>query len=729
MKRLIFLLCFCLPLFTTAQLGFIRWDGASVVDSMGKQLNLPWVGGLNSAQFSEIDLNQDGIKDLFIFDRQGGSKLTFLNNGTPDTVDYVYAPQYEQYFPDNINFILLKDYNCDEKEDLFMQYPAGMSVYKNVGDTVPQFELVTPLLHTMGFSWVNLYISQIDIPALTDIDDDGDMDIVVFGIGGSTAEFNENMSMDSLGNCDSLWFVTTDYCWGKFEEHFATNNVTLGITCKGGGGSSSGSSVHSGSAIACFDLDGDNDKEAILGDFSFSNLVTLTNGGDTSFANMIAQDTTYPFYDKPVDLDIFPAPYHLDVDNDGLKDLVVCPNTYLNAENAQSVWFYKNVGRVDSPFFSFQTETFLQGDMIDVGTAANPVFFDYNDDGKMDLAIGNEGYYAGVGMKTGKLAMYENVGSTTSPSFRLITRDFANLSAFGLTGLYPAFADLDGDNDQDMLLGDEDGMIHLFENTAGAGNPAAFTLQTPNYDSIDVGQFAAPQLVDVDRDNVKDLLIGERNGNINYYRNTGTNAAPIFTFVTDTFGGIDVREPGYVTGYSTPMLSEMDSSGAYYMVVGSQSGRTFLYGNIDGNVGGSFSLLDTAIMQLDLGARTAAAAADLDGDLIREVVIGNERGGVTLLTQTENDTTTPPNLIGHSKVTFDVTIFPVPAKDKVGVIVRGTAPNAVASLYDLTGRLIQTKRMNRQGATSFDLSALPNSMYLVKVKASNGEVYRKLIKH
>src|ERR1041385_1806475 len=62
----------------------------------GNQLVNPWSGGLNSPQFSEIDLNGDGIKDLFVFEPQGASEFyfrytTYLNQGTPNMVDYHYA--------------------------------------------------------------------------------------------------------------------------------------------------------------------------------------------------------------------------------------------------------------------------------------------------------------------------------------------------------------------------------------------------------------------------------------------------------------------------------------------------------------------------------------------------------------------------------------------------------------------------------------------------------------
>src|SRR4051812_8780602 len=44
----------------------------------GNTLVNAWAGGLNSPQFSEIDLNGDGIKDLFVFEAEGASQSYFV---------------------------------------------------------------------------------------------------------------------------------------------------------------------------------------------------------------------------------------------------------------------------------------------------------------------------------------------------------------------------------------------------------------------------------------------------------------------------------------------------------------------------------------------------------------------------------------------------------------------------------------------------------------------------
>ena len=50
------------------QFAFNYVDSISVIKS-GSQLNMPWAGGLNYAQFSDIDYDFDGDMDLLVFDR------------------------------------------------------------------------------------------------------------------------------------------------------------------------------------------------------------------------------------------------------------------------------------------------------------------------------------------------------------------------------------------------------------------------------------------------------------------------------------------------------------------------------------------------------------------------------------------------------------------------------------------------------------------------------------
>ena len=79
------------------------------VSADGFYLQNPWAGGLNSCQISNIDVNDDGSKDIFIFDRIGSRISIFVNMGDVqgDTY-YRYTREYNNAFPAGLtNWVLL----------------------------------------------------------------------------------------------------------------------------------------------------------------------------------------------------------------------------------------------------------------------------------------------------------------------------------------------------------------------------------------------------------------------------------------------------------------------------------------------------------------------------------------------------------------------------------------------------------------------------------------------
>jgi len=246
-------------------------------------LPFAWAGGLNAPQFSEIDLNNDLIMDLFVFDRVGNRILTFLNNGKSGQIDYIYAPEYEEKFPPLNDWVLLVDYNNDGKNDIFTYNKGGIKVYKNTSTSGNlAFSLkVSPYITSNsgnGFPPPNLYASRIDIPAIIDVDFDGDIDVLSFGVNSDKISYYENFAADS-GDIESFKFYDNTYCWGNFREDALTNRVILNQSCPKIKIKAKGNK-HGGASILAFDPDGDQDIDIILGDPSFKNLVFLENGGN-----------------------------------------------------------------------------------------------------------------------------------------------------------------------------------------------------------------------------------------------------------------------------------------------------------------------------------------------------------------------------------------------------------------------------------------------------------------
>jgi hypothetical protein len=166
---------------------------------------------------------------------------------------------------------------------------------------------------------------------------------------------------------------------------------------------------------------------------------------------------------------------------------------------------------------------------------SHPAFFDYNKDGLQDLIIGNSGYYNdSLNNYQGQLALLINTGTINSPSFNLIDTNFLDIPSLfvnnqgePLQNLSPAFADLDNDGDQDLLLGDANGNIHYFKDTSSNGS-AAFKLVQKNFQKLNVYKNSAPALADINGDSLPDLIIGSNLGRLTYHQNYGTSQNPIF---------------------------------------------------------------------------------------------------------------------------------------------------------------------------------------------------------
>ena len=392
--------------------------------------------------------------------------------------------------------------------------------------------------------------------------------------------------------------VLVNPCWGNFQEDPSTVAVNLGITCKGGNEgaqiteSAANSGAHSGFTMLGLDIENDGDQDLVVSNVSFNTMNILINDGDASDANMGSQDLTFPANFSNTDaLDIytFPAAFLADVNNDGKKDIIGAPYQENNGHDHKGSYLYTNNG-TGAFDLSFTKNNFLQDEMIELGTGAYPVLLDYDNDGLKDLLVGNRGYFVSTGTYSSQLAYYRNTGTASEPAFTLQTRDVANISQLGLGNVAPTFGDLDGDGDLDMIIGDADGLVHYFANSGGAGNPCSFSLTTPGFQGIDItGQFATPFLFDVDGDQLLDLIIGERNGNLNLYYNNGTANNPLFQLEDATWGGVDMKRNGLSFGYSAPIMFEAD--GEKQLLVGSESGVIDLYNEIDDVVSGPEQLV------------------------------------------------------------------------------------------------------------------------------------------
>ncbi len=704
----LFLLIFQINL-AISQINFSRDTIVKIIQN-SIILENAWNGGINSSQFSEIDLNLDGVKDIIIFDRSGNKLSPYLNvNGK-----FIFSPHYRKFFPKIENWILLEDYDCDGKNDIFTYSTAGISVYKNNSNLELSFVLKDSLLKN-NTSGQHIYVSPVDIPAIVDIDYDGDIDILTFDIAGGFVHYFKNTSIENYNNCEYLDFDFADGCWGDFYE--GINTYTLNFNCQCTPITNidyNNKTKHAGSTLLAIDVDNDNDRDLILGDVSFNNLNLLINGGDNQNAIITSIDTAFPQNNLntiAADIHIFPSAYYIDATTDGVKDLIVTSNMRNNSENFKSCWLYENSGTNDNPNFNFIQKDFLQGSGLDFGENAHPTLFDLNNDGLLDLFIGNYGYHLPNGTPISKIAYYRNTGTIQIPEFTLITQDFEGISNVNLNttlntpalNLYPSFGDLNDDGEEDLIIGDSDGRVHFFINNGGN-----FSINTPNFENIDVGYFATPQIVDVNRDGLNDLIIGNKKGTISYFENLGTQTNPIFSNEFPNWGGIDVDSSISQNGFSSPFL--IDINGEYFLFIGSYSGKTYLYNNIDGNLSGTFTELNSINNNVWEGGKSSITVGDINNDNLVDLFIGNQSGGLALF---KGDTSILNSYVNDMKL---INIFPNPSSDFIYI---DNPKQKLIIIYNSLGKIELISKNEK-----IDIQKLNPGIYFVK----NEKQFSKFIK-
>jgi hypothetical protein len=713
----------------------------------GKVLKMPWANGINYSNLSNLDLNFDGIKDLVVYDRVNhlnmGRFRCFIKTGNPGSTTYSYSPELSYYFPTVYNWALCLDYNCDGKEDLFCSTNSGIKVYRN--ESSPSnpinFVLAKSIINSNynpgGPPLIgNIYASSVGAPGFADVDNDGDIDILSFSSQGFLIEYHKNRSKETYGHCDSLNYEFQDDCWGKFAESSCSIllNQCLPKPLQNKELTINGNKVyHAGSCLTCFDSDGDGDKDLVMGDIACNNVQYAHNTGNLSSAFMGDTTALYPNYPNKnntlrIQINNFPCAYYVDADGDQKKDLVATPSAF-GSENTASVWFYRNTSVTNTVNFQFVKKNLLQDEMIEVGQNAFPVVFDENGDGKKDLLIGTYGYYQTNTLQS-KLTLYRNTGSNAQPTYSLITRDYAGLSAQNLNHVMPSIGDIDNDGDKDLLIGTSSGQIHWLENTAGAGNACNFSIFKNNPFSFTTPSAeAAPQLFDMDLDGKKDLMIGMKNGRVAYYRNTGSSSVPAFSLITSTFGNIDVRDNSgtfWIDGYAVPFFYR--EGGQTKLISGSITGNLFLY-TVPLNISQNCTLVNPSLNNYNEGAQSAPFLEDVNADGKPDLFLGNAGGGLSFFSSASPYVSIQENESIH--LSDCVQLFPVPTKDKLRVILKNLDVDAASlQLLDLSGRILAYYPLTGY-ETEIDLKGLNSGLYLgviqIQKEGKTRQLSRKIL--
>lgn len=241
-----------------------------------------------------------------------------------------------------------------------------------------------------------------------------------------------------------------------------------------------------------------------------------------------------------------------------------------------------------------------------------PAATDIDGDGCVDLLLGKD---------NGKIVRYEQ-DSLYSETYTLRTSNFNSIDVVYESN--PAITDLDGDGLLDLLIGDGDGYINHYEQSGV--NSASFTYRTDQLDGMRPGPMAKPCVYDIDNDGKLDLFIGVEAGTIAHYEQDAVNS---LTFVQHTLFLLPV---GYRR--ASPSIADIDYDGLLDLLIGDQDGNIAHYIQ-DSLYANTFTLSDEHYMSIDVGDYATPDFADLDGDCLLDLLIGENFGNVNYYEQAE----------------------------------------------------------------------------------------------
>lgn len=698
---------------------------------------MPLVGGLNQPQLSNLDLNGDGLQDIVVFDRTGSKVLCFIAIKSNDTTTYFYDPSYEELFPKLDEFMVLEDYNGDGLADLWgYRYDIGHPfLFTNTSTTRIEFTF-KKVLNAYNFDSPPFDTSKFvhfkgTFPDVVDIDGDGDLDFVSnTAYCGSNITLYLNISQEDGLGLDNIEHEIPDYCLGGLGE----NGIEIVLNAQCFFQKNYRKKKHCGiKTFGFFDNDGDGDMDLFFGSSEQpTNPIYFIENGKSDLGmtrdTFISIDTTYFAPGVEALIPVGPTISFLDINGDNVKDLVFSTNELYSFDysipQTHNVLYFTNKGTNNDPDYQYVTNELLVGDMLDFGAFTAPHLADLDGDGDLDLVIATNGDDAVTADLTHHMVRFENIGTISKPEFILRDLDFLGFKADSLAEFFPAFVDIDNDNDLDLFIGMPTGNIRFYRNDAGS-----YSLIDENYQNIQVGQRATPYFYDLNGDGVVDLLVGEYEGNINYFENTGTKTQANFILVEDTLGQILTNELIRQTvidpkggirdtfvhqyyGMSSVGVAKLNDNNAMAIIAIGEEGkpRVFLIGDSTGAKYAEYSntmhhtILDSNYNK-DLGSMGHIATGDLNNDGLTDLIVGNSRGGINLLMGRNNVGISP------EPVKERISIYPNPTSGTL-LLTGISNENLDFQIFDLQGRVVQSGKIKGNIQLKSELS---NGVYILAI--------------
>ncbi|WP_215223318.1 FG-GAP-like repeat-containing protein [Echinicola shivajiensis] len=675
------------------------------IQQNGENLSMPFAGGINAAQVQGMDTNGDGKEELVIWDINSRSIKVFQNyNG--QYKELAYMPYF---FPQDISgFMVLADYDGDGKKDLFTSTAFGIKAYKNIttaGQTNPEWEVAETYLKLENGS--NFQANNLDIPAIQDLDGDGDLDIVIFNYAvGDYLEYYKNTSVERTGNRDIDAFAAPEIRWGNFE-FCECGSFAFGQTCDGDPisrkipSNENNAIEHSGGhSILLKDFNGDGIVDFLMGQDECNTLYYMENRGSNTAPIFDSFSTNLPGKRDLPQFPLFHVPQILE------DQLLVSTNSSETTLTA-GIDFSQSLYLLDQNLAPF-SKAFLQEDMLDLGENTRPFFKGNASSGTLILTANT----VMNGEATGQAFRYD----LSNEALELIETDYLGLSELGLNDLqYLEYTNTGQDN---YLFISGTKIIDFllvrklyYSNSQNIQELQEINIPNTTLRTNDHFEFYQYQSEDY-------MLLAKQTGELQRYKVTFEDS-PQFELLDSNYLG----------------FSDSPASRNLIVKVSNNNGQLDLY-SIDQSGVLAFtpdfpnlnSTQNTQLLEMPDGnlqetkfSRNTwiSTIPQTFGNKV-DLLLGNRAGGLQFLKDISTDTNPP----GEDQLL--VKIYPNPVNGPVKLI---ASQAGKARLINSIGQVLKEGFDVEANATlTIDLSTFPNGLYLMEFISNKGErVTKKLI--